>query len=164
MMTSFQTCTDKGIFEYCIFKKMVTIALQSTCIVDIGGRRETGQMTQTRYNITPYHTAEHRHVLLPFVLADAVDIANDCGEKRSSGCVRFCKQDPHMDERGIQGAWRHRYNNHAVVLLLGGMLIQGGSFFSGGMGIGMTTKKVLTHPEFLKDPQACAREVWEASK
>ena len=35
---------------------------------------------------------------------------------------------------------------------------------AGGMGIGQTTKKTLTHPNFLKDPQACAREVWEASQ
>ena len=35
---------------------------------------------------------------------------------------------------------------------------------TGGMGIGATTKKVLTHPDFLKEPKACATEVWEASR
>jgi hypothetical protein len=35
---------------------------------------------------------------------------------------------------------------------------------TGGMGIGATTKKVLTHPDFLKDPKACATVVWEASR
>lgn len=34
----------------------------------------------------------------------------------------------------------------------------------GGVGMGMTTRKTLTHPNFLTDPQACAKEVWEASR
>ena len=33
-----------------------------------------------------------------------------------------------------------------------------------GMGMTMYTTKTLTHPQFLKDPHACAKEVWEASR
>ena len=30
-----------------------------------------------------------------------------------------------------------------------------------GLGLGKTTKQVLTNPNFLEDPQKCARDVWE---
>ena len=34
---------------------------------------------------------------------------------------------------------------------------------TGGMGIGMTVHRTLTHPGFLKDPHESASEVWEMS-
>lgn len=34
---------------------------------------------------------------------------------------------------------------------------------TGGMGIGMTTSRVLRHERFLVDPHAVAKEIWEQS-
>ena len=33
----------------------------------------------------------------------------------------------------------------------------------GGLGIGMTVNRTITHKNFLADPHAAAREVWESS-
>lgn len=49
------------------------------------------------------------------------------------------------------------------VLMLHKDLLHAVCWILGGMGIGMTVHRTLTHPSFLTDPHASAAEVWERS-